>query len=154
VNLNSLNERKQFSGGKRGFSILEVVVGIGLFAISLFGLLSLISHSLSMNELSESRVAAINDARRVVEAIRREVEINDINGVVLVTDTPIASSTPGGWSTFLNAGLPNENVAVTLARPVVDPLALQVVVTWDEEGAGGVARQSSYAVSTAVTRRG
>ena len=137
-----------------GFSLVEVMVGVGLFAIALFGILSLLNFALAMNSFSENRTIAMNDTRRVLEEIRR---VANADGLTTVTTT--------NWSTWAttnladpagsgNLSLDSEAVTVTdlqgisLVGNAADPLPVRVTMTWNEKQ-----RPATYVVDTLITSR-
>lgn len=121
---------------EKGFTLMETVIAVGLFAISLFFSLQLMSHSLSFGETSENRAIAINETRQVLEQIRREA---DINGPASVANTQWATGTV----------LPGQNVVVTYPQGTgLNPLPVRVSMNWNEKG-----KPSSHTVDTLITTR-
>jgi len=61
---------------RKGFSIIEVLVGIFIFSLGLVSVFMLLSSSLNLNELNKNRIIASNLAREQLEHIRN---IRDTN---------------------------------------------------------------------------
>ena len=128
----------------KGFTLMELMIGVGLFAIVLFGIMLLIGESLALGKFSNHRTVAMNEARRVIEEIRQVADQNDLATVV--------STNWATWADTVNA-LPSETTTVTdlQGNPLqnnVDPLQIRVTVSWTEKG-----KISAYAVDTMVTKR-
>ena len=124
---------------KRGFTLLETVMGMGLFATALFGILMVLVESLAFGKYAQDRTIAIHEARRVVEDIRR---IADTSG--------LASLVGASWT---SSELPSETISVTdfsnqALQNNADPLSVRVNIGWNEKG-----RTNNYQVETLVTQR-
>ena len=130
-------------GKQRGFTLIEVMAGMGLFTFALLGLLALLAQSLEFGDFSKNRMIAINEIRQVVEDIRRVADTSDLDGVASTTfDTTLSDD-------VLKSG------AITVTDldgdPLVnnaDPLPILITITWNEKG-----RTVSYSVVTQVTER-
>ena len=130
-------------GKQRGFTLIEVMAGMGLFTFALLGLLALLAQSLEFGDFSKNRMIAINEIRQVVEDIRRVADTSDLDGVASTTfDTTLSDD-------VLKSG------AITVTdldgNPLVnnaDPLPILITITWNEKG-----RTVSYSVVTQVTER-
>ena len=128
---------------QRGFTLIEVMAGMGLFTFALLGLLALLAQSLEFGDFSKNRMIAINEIRQVVEDIRRVADTSDLDGVASTTfDTTLSDD-------VLKSG------AITVTdldgNPLVnnaDPLPILITITWNEKG-----RTVSYSVVTQVTER-
>lgn len=128
---------------KRGFTLIELMAGMGLFTFALLGLLALMAQSLEFGQYSSNRMIAINEVRQVIEDIRR---VADTSGLSTVASTNFNKSLS---DTVLKSGSivvtdTSDNVLVNSA----DPLPVRIKVTWSEKN-----RTVSYTVDTKVTGR-
>ena len=124
---------------KRGFTLLEVMFGISLFALALFPTLTILGQSLTFGSYANNRAIAMNEARRVIEDIRRIADTSGLSALVGQTWTG-TSLTGEGISVSDLSNNPLQNNA--------DPLPIRVTVTWTEKG-----KTTSYRVETMVTDR-
>ncbi len=124
----------------RGFTLIEVVVSMLVFAISMVGLAGFYLGSARLGEGERNLTQATNDARIVMEAIR------DVSAAGLATVTAT------NWTNWATANgltsLPAEVTTVTYANPAADPLSVTVQVSWQERN-----RARMSVLSTLVTRR-
>ena len=124
---------------KLGFTLLELMVGIGLFTFALFPTMLMLGDALALGKFAENRNIAMNEARRVVEDIRQLADTDGLSALV-----------GASWSGTV---LPSENISVTDSNGVAlanddDPQSVQVTVSWSEKG-----KTVSYSVETLVTER-
>ena len=135
-----MNERKQ---NRKGFSLIEVMFAISIFAFALFGTLALIGQSMAFGKFTNSQTIATNEARRVLENVRR---IADTSGLATVAST--------NFSETLNSSvLQDGTVTVTdlSGNSLVnnaDPLPVRVKVSWEQKG-----QTLAYNLDTMVTQR-
>lgn len=126
--------------GARGFTLIEVVVTMLVFAVASVALAGFYVGAARLGESSRNLSRALNDVRAVAEAIRDA----SASGLATVTAT--------NWTNWAAqnglTGLPNEAVTVTYVNPGADPLQATVQVSWQEAG-----RARSASVDTLVTRR-
>ena len=133
-------QRIQKSGLKKaGFTLLEVMFGIFIFVLALFPMMIILGQSLTFGTFSNNRTIAMNEARRVVEDIRRIADTNGLSALVGVS-----------WT---GAVLPGEAISVTdllnsALQNNADPLPVRVTIVWTEK-----TRSCSYRVETMVTDR-
>jgi type II secretory pathway pseudopilin PulG len=133
---------KRHKDSEKGFSLVETVVGIGLFAVALFGIVSLIAFSLNMSDFSQNRMDAADHGRRVLEGIRKEIDRNTISTARAISDWPAQV----GLSPL---PLDGESVIVTISDPFTsDPVEVKVTIMWTEKG-----KSVSYDVNTLMTDR-
>lgn len=133
---------------EKAFTLIEVMFGVAIFAIALFGVMMTLGYSLTMSTFADNRAIAMNKAQRVIEELRR---VADINGLAALPATA-----NNNWTTFTNPNLNNttstldsENITVTAPNGwAVDPVSIRVLVTWNEKG-----KNTVYAVDTMVTDR-
>ena len=130
-------------GSKKGFTLIEVMAGMGLFAFALLGLLALMAQSLELGHFSSNRMIAINEVRQVIEDIRRVADSSGLDTVVSTTfdETLDDNVLKSGSITVTDLN------GATLVNNA-DPLPVRIQITWDEKG-----RTVSYAVETQVTER-
>ena len=126
--------------GRRGFTLIEVVMTIGIFAITTVALIGFYITVSVLNESSRNVTRAMADARAVLEGIRN----SSASGLAAVTGTNWTS-----WAMNNNLdSLDQEAVSVAYANPAADPLNVTVRVNWSERG-----RARTAVVNTLVTRR-
>ena len=128
---------------KKGFTLIEVMAGMGLFAFALLGLLALMAQSLELGHFSSNRMIAINEVRQVIEDIRRVADSSGLDTVVSTTfdETLDDNVLKSGSITVTDLN------GATLVNNA-DPLPVRIKITWDEKG-----RTVSYAVEKQVTER-
>lgn len=122
-----------------GFTLVEIMFGISLFVLALFPLLSVLGQSLSFGTYANNRAIAMNEARRVMEDVRR---VADTSGLASVASL-----------SYTGTALPGEAISITdlSGNPLTNnanPLPLQVTVNWTEKS-----RTVQYRVVTMVTER-
>ena len=127
---------KKNGQNNQGFTLMETVIGIGLFALALFFSLQTMALSLEFGQSSGDRMTAINETRQVLEQMRR---VADVNGLTTVENTV--------WAT--NNVLPGQNVVVTYPQGTgLNPLPVRVTMNWTEKG-----KANSYMIETLITNR-
>lgn len=127
----------------KGFTLVEVMVAIGIFAIALFGTMALMGQSMALGKYTSNQTIAANEARRVLENVRR---VADASGLATVASTNFSETLS---STTLASG----TVAVTdlsgnTLTNNANPLAVRVQVTWTQKG-----QTLNYKLDTMVTQR-
>ena len=135
---------KEGGENEQGFTLIEVAMGIAIFAIAVVGIMMTLGHSLTMSTFANNRALAMNKAQGVLEEIRR---VADQNGPAAVA--------AGDWTNWVAANVTN-NPSDILDNELVmvtdlgggNPRGIQVTITWNEKG-----KQTTYAVSTMVTQR-
>jgi prepilin-type N-terminal cleavage/methylation domain-containing protein len=112
----------RYSSSFKGFTLIEVVIGIGIFALVLSAMLSGLISFTSLAEMARSKTVAVNDAKQVMEQTH---------------DTLFSTVTSVDWTSWAsNNGcntLGNErvNVAFTYPEPpATDLLQITTTVTW------------------------
>ena len=128
---------------KKGFTLIELMAGIGLFSFALLGLLALMGQALALGHFSSNRMIAINEVRQVIEDIRR---VADSSGLDTVASTNFNETLDDDVLKSGSITVTDLNGA-TLANNA-DPLPVRIQITWDEKG-----RTVSYVVDTQVTER-
>ena len=122
-----------------GFTLIEMMAGIALFSFALFPMLMLLSQSLTFGTFANNRTIAMNEARRVVEDIRRVADTNGLASLVGMT-----------WT---GTSLPNATISVTdfsdnALQNNANPLSVRVAINWTDKG-----KAAAYRVDTLVTPR-
>ena len=130
---------KRWKKSKKGFTLIEMMAGIALFSIALFPMLMVLSQSLTFGTFANNRTMAMNEARRVIEDIRRVTDTNGLSSLVGMT-----------WS---GTSLSSETISVTdlsnnALQNNADPLPVRITITWSEKG-----KTTLYRVETLVTKR-
>ena len=128
---------------KKGFTLIEVMVAIGIFAIAVFGTLALIGQSISFGKHTHNQTIAANEAKRVLENVRR---VADASGLATVAsnnfnETLNSSLLQSGTVTVTDL---SGNSLVSNA----DPLPVRVTVSWTQKG-----QATTYKLDTMVTQR-
>jgi len=104
---------------KKGFTLIEVAISVGILAFVLCGIVSSLVGFMSLSQLARDKTVAVNDAQQVMEKI---------------WDTSFSNITSVDWTDWAaNNGcntLRNEQVNVTYDVSVVDLLKITVTVTW------------------------
>ncbi|MBM3252767.1 MAG: type II secretion system protein [Candidatus Omnitrophica bacterium] len=120
---------------KKGLTLLEIVVGMAIFIVSIVSLLGAYMNVLAMSEGSRNLNTALNDVSRVIEEMR---------------NIPFSSITLTDWTTWAQNNGANtlENETVTVSYQGADPLTVTVIVNWTEKS-----RQRSTSLVTAITQR-
>lgn len=133
--------RTRRSGKTKGFTLIEVMVTMLVFAISMISLISLYVGTTRLTESSRNLTQAMNDARTVSEAIRDTSSA----GLAAVTAVDWAD-----WGIANNlTSLANEAVAVTYPGGLaVDPLWVTIQVSWLERN-----HPKTATIDTMVTQR-
>ncbi|MBU4310868.1 type II secretion system GspH family protein [bacterium] len=107
----------------KGFTLIELVIGTGILAFVLCGIVGGLVSFISLAQMARDRTVAVNDAKQVMEQI---------------WDTPFSSiiTTIGStdWTDWLvnngGNGLDSELISVTYNDSVSDLLQITVTVTW------------------------
>ena len=130
-----------------GFTLVEVMISMLLFAASLAAFTAFYASTARLNESSRNLTRAMNDARVVMEAIRDTAQASGLTGSGgVVTLYPQGSNLGVGFGL---TSLRNEWVSTVYSNPSADPLPVTVQVTWQE--AAGHSRSAS--LDSLVTRR-
>ena len=99
---------------RRGFSLVELMIGVAILVIAITGMLLTYVHCMLLNEASRSLATATNDAQYVLEHMRS------------LTYSALAGYTPPAFT-----NLPAE--AISLTRSIGATLAtITVTVSWQE----------------------
>lgn len=130
----------------RGFSLIEVMFAMMIFAISAVFLMGFYIGTARLNEQSRNLTQAMSDAKILMEGIRDRAQTGGLTGVAGVTGVFPAGQNLGPANGLTS--LRNERVTVAYANLAADPLSVTVQVTWDERGV-----QRTAALDTLVTRR-
>ncbi len=129
-----------------GFTFMEIMVSMMVFAIAMAALAAFYLSTARMNEQSRNLSQAMNDARVVMEMIRDTAQANGLTGPRGVTVTY-----PAGRDlapTFGLRSLRNETVTVSYVNQASNPLTLRIQVQWLDRGWA-----RTYAIDTMVTQR-
>ncbi len=126
-----------------GFTLMEVMVAISIFAIALLGTLALMGQSMAFGKYANNRTIAQNEARRVFENVRR---VADASGLATVASTNFNE-------TLSDNTLKSGTIAVTdlsgnALTNNADPLPVRVTVSWSQKG-----QTLTYILDTMVTQR-
>ncbi len=125
--------------GKRGFTLVELLLALMVTVPALLTLMGLIAYNTRVAETSRGIMAAMQDAHTVIERMRDVSE----QGLDQVTTTY-----PDGEAVAGFASLPNEQIIVDYTDTGVDPLAVTVTVTWRDRN-----RLMTRALTTQITQR-
>ena len=124
---------------RRGFTLIEVMISMLIFASSMTAAFVLYTVIGRMDDSSRHLTQAMNDGRLVMEAIRNTAQANGLgapSGVTAFYPAGANLIAPGGRFAELGPPrvemLPVETITVTYAGG--DPLQVTVRVSWSEEG--------------------
>ncbi len=147
---------------RSGFTLIEVMISMAVFAGTMAAFAGVYVTTARLNESGRNLNQAMNDARVVLEEIRDTAQSGgSVAGVPTLFPAgniilPAPATLPGiaAWSLPAGAG---ETISVSYADPypggptnlAADPLPVTVSVTWTEGGHSG----RTTSVSTMVTRR-
>ena len=70
---------------RSGFTLIEVVIGMGVFLITILGMIAVYNQSIVLGRLSEGRVLALESAQAKLEEMRSHSYLTlttDYNGVL------------------------------------------------------------------------
>lgn len=125
---------------RRGFTLMEVMMSVGIFTPASLMLLGAFLGSAHLSESNRNLTRAMNDGRVVLEAIRQ----TSSNGLATVRATDWRN-----WalSNGLNS-LGSESVVVTFPDPAADPMPVTMQVQWQEQR-----RTKSIFIQSLITRR-
>ena len=127
----------------QGFALLEVLFGLFIVGLGLMGLLLANVNVQKVSDTGYERVVATQDAHRVLELMRNASATGNFPGNV--TTTYPNSGIVAGFN-----NLNSEQVAVTYANPLANPLDITVTASWREGGR----RNTSIQLRTLMTQRG
>ena len=137
----------------RGFTLIEVMIAMAVLAVTILGVLMMLMAAEALSEDSKNLTTAVEDARSIMERVRKDVETNaDMS--TFVTNYP--DSSYEDWVTDQQAAgtefvsLNGEAVDVTLGNAGDDPLDVTVTVSWNDHGG----RVRSTTLQTQMTNRG
>ena len=137
----------------RGFTLVEVMISMAVLAVTILGVLMMLMAAEALSEDSKNLTQAVEDARSIMERIRKDVETN-ADMATFVTNYP--ESLYEDWVTDQQAAatefvnLDGEAVDVTLGDAGDDPLDVTVTVSWNARGG----RARSTMLQTQITNRG
>lgn len=114
-----------FARGKRGLTLVEIMVVLLLLGGMIAGFLSVNGASLTLLEQLSSSVVAVNDARSVIESMR------DIDPL---TAANLTSLYPNGGTVSGFNNLNQESIQVDYLNLAVDPIQVTVTVNWVGKG--------------------
>ena len=138
-----LLKRKRIKTKAQGFALLEVLFGLFIVGLGLMGLLLANVNIQKVSDAGYERVVATQDAHRVLELIRNASASGNFPGNVT------AVYPNGGIVRGFN-NLNSEQIAVTYANPLANPLDITVTASWREGGR----RSASVQLRTLMTQRG
>ncbi len=119
---------------KKGFTLLELVVAVGIFAFAIYGILLLFINSATLDNTNRNKTIATSHAETALEYIR---------SLGFSTTRQNLCSGKGSWSLPLQtinlSGLNNEEpINITTIPPdcqdccTTNPLDITVTVTWKD----------------------
>ena len=120
---------------KTGFTLMELMIGVALFSFALFGMMALLGETLAMGKFSEGRLIAMNEARRVIEAIRREADTN-VNGLAGTANTINQTNWTQGGNTLTNKAVTGTDTNDNRLPNNDDLLPVRAKGSWTVKGKG------------------
>ena len=109
---------------KNGFTLIELVIGVGILLVTILGVMSVYNHSILLGRFSEERVLALESAQGKLEEMRSH------SFATLQTDYS-SGGAPG--NTFAPTGLTGMG-AVQFFDQGNPALGIRVIVCWQEKG--------------------
>src|SRR3990167_7414551 len=107
---------KEEKKNEQGFTLIEVAMGIAIFAIAVVGIMMTLGHSLTMSTFANNRATAMNKTQYVIEEVRW---LADTTGLVIMVTT----ARNRNWNTWVAqnwvvqdpnyVALESENINVT-----------------------------------------
>lgn len=127
-----------------GFTLIELMIGVGILVIAIAGLLGVFTACFGLNESAGNLTIAISHARCVIEEVRDRNIPSIITGIDWAT---WAQSDPPGGGGCNN--LNGESVQVSYPSGAgANPLEILVTVNWTEKG-----RARNAQLATLLTER-
>jgi len=124
---------------KKGASLLEVVIAIGLISVVLMSLVTLSSKSVSNSNVSKEKNQATRHTQETIEWLRRERDASwsSLDAHVQANSTWCMSQ--NSWTisgTCNNQPIPNTQFTrqVTFNKPEADVIEVAVVTQWQDSG--------------------
>lgn len=139
--------------GTGGFSLVELIVGVGVFSIALLALISALVSGQQLDSFTRERTAATLEAQSRMEDVLAQdwTTIDSRNNETFAVDFPLSTNAtnklkPGGGRTL--PGL------VTITSPMADLRRVQVSVVWTSSAAaaGGGLSTGRVEMTTFVGR--
>ena len=102
-----------------GFTLLELMVAVGILAVAITGLLAAFINASLLSLANRNKIIAINDGQYVLEKVKNNPDYED----------------PGIYnvSNFTNLNLNNESIFVTVSSPSANLKNVVANVTWTNE---------------------
>ncbi len=116
---------------KKGFTLLELVLAMGLLLPALFAIIGVNAYALRLGETSRMITKAVQDAHAVIEQMRGKSE----QSLVQVTAAYPNNQNVSGFS-----NLPSETVRVSYVDTAADPLVVTVTTSWTDHTGGSMSR--------------
>lgn len=130
----------------QGTTLIEILVATLVFTVALGALLSAITASLYLVDLSREQAIAVSDLRNIMERIRATA-FNNI--VVQFPDADVDGPAGNSYSSIVGGyRLNNQSMTVTYPDVNSDPLEIRVRLAWQDKRG----RAQSVAASTFRTR--
>jgi len=126
-----------------GLTLVEILISILIFAIGMIAVAGIYASVGGLGESGYSLTQVMNDARVVLERMRRTADAYGLNNVTV--------SYPEGQNLAAMLGmqtLPGETITVDYLNPGQDPLQLKLWVQWSERN-----RIRSTSIDTSLTQR-
>lgn len=118
----------------KGFSLVEVMVGLMILAIAIVSILTVMLKSMILNEGNRNLSRAVNHAQFVLEEMRdfaKNNNLNNLNATVAgnIWDTPNFDMGLAGWNVLDNEGVNSQAGWEDAAQ---DLLNVTVTISWDD----------------------
>ena len=134
---------------KRGFTLIEVMLTMALFAITAIAFVTLFVSIGALNESSRNSSRAMADARIVLEQMR---QVANANGLATVVANYPNNSNVAPLLGIVS--LTNEVIRVNYANVAADPLSVALTVEWRERNRQrSAANGNAPVINTLLTRR-
>lgn len=128
---------QQFTTSLRGFSIIEVMVGVFIFSLGLVAVYALLASSLSVNTNNKNSIIASNLAREQVELYRniRDTNYKKLQVWNQINPEEIFTSSTALFETTITGTPQYYTIENDFNPSSIFPIKVQNISSWFEEGA-------------------
>lgn len=121
------------SDKKQGLTLVELLFSIALAALVIWVVGGGFQYATSIGAFSQNKQAAMNDAEKIMEEMRRVIDTNGLSGTGSATDTNYWSVWIAGQSfSPLSGAVRNVSFPQGTGQ---NPLPVSVTVSWSEKNA-------------------
>lgn len=124
----------KLSNSNCGFTVVELVVAMAVFAIAIVGILSVIIHTITQNQIDRD----YDLAKQALSSKMAEIKQHNFDDIVV----------DYAGKTFPVAELQNSNGVITIDSSNPNLLDVQITLTWQS-----IKTSRTYSISKMITRR-